>query len=535
MSARTDQLATIPPVSWTGQRRRRSSASNASAPVNLREQPNPAGDVGFASGFPSASHTSSRPLPTIPGTPADMSLSRSPSPVPGGGWSSPGLATTYTTTSGRSSPARTWGKVNGGPSSVTWASAKAKSDEVNGYPSFSTRSTSFLARSFRTVSSSLPSFSLGGRRDYADKEKLGRGRWSPAAGSLLDRARTIAGGVIRRMRLRFVLVLAALLMIFFFYVTPLHRIYRRASVFGGGSKFVVILGANQGGGVMEWKGPREWAIERDSVKNKKKYAKKWGYDLEIVDMSTKKRYAHEWRESWEKVDTVRNCMRKYPDAEWFWWLDLHTFIMEPSYSLQSHIFNSLAKNTYRDINDYNPLNVTHPAQASYLDEISRSAVGDGKQSSIDLVVPQDCGGFNLGSFFVRRSQWTDRLLDVWWDPVQYEQKHMEWEHKEQDALEYLYQNQPWIRSHTAFIPQRKINSFPRGACGDKGDDPRIHYSQDDRDFVVNMAGCEWGRDCWGEMYNFRELSNKLNRSPWEKFKDWISDSFKALTRSKDKV
>jgi len=68
---------------------------------------------------------------------------------------------------------------------------------------------------------------------------------------------------------------------------------------------------------MEWKGPREWAIERDSVKNKKNYAKKWGYDLEIVDMSTKKRYAHEWRESWEKVDTIRNCMRKYPNAQWY--------------------------------------------------------------------------------------------------------------------------------------------------------------------------------------------------------------------------
>ena len=68
---------------------------------------------------------------------------------------------------------------------------------------------------------------------------------------------------------------------------------------------------------MEWKGPREWAIERDSVKNKKKYVKKWGYELEIVDMSTKKRYAHEWRESWEKVDTIRNCMRKYPKAEWY--------------------------------------------------------------------------------------------------------------------------------------------------------------------------------------------------------------------------
>jgi mannan polymerase II complex MNN10 subunit len=79
---------------------------------------------------------------------------------------------------------------------------------------------------------------------------------------------------------------------------------------------VIILAANQGGGVMEWKGPREWAIERDSVRNKRKYVNRWGYELEIVDMSTKKRYAHEWRESWEKVDTIRNAQRKYPDAEW---------------------------------------------------------------------------------------------------------------------------------------------------------------------------------------------------------------------------
>jgi mannan polymerase II complex MNN10 subunit len=94
------------------------------------------------------------------------------------------------------------------------------------------------------------------------------------------------------------------------------RLVRKTSFLGGGNKFVIMQAANLGGGVMEWKGPREWAIERDSVKNKKHYAKKWGYELEIVDMSTKKRYAHEWRESWEKVDTIRNAMRKYPHAEW---------------------------------------------------------------------------------------------------------------------------------------------------------------------------------------------------------------------------
>jgi len=270
---------------------------------------------------------------------------------------------------------------------------------------------------------------------------------------------------------------------------------------------------------MTWKGAKEWAVERDSIANKKAYAERWGYHLEIKDMSTKKRYAHEWRESWEKVDVIKQTMRQYPKAEWFWWMDLHTFIMEPSISLQSHIFNHLQNVTYRDINVYNPLNITHPPPKDeffYIDEVAKSPVGDDKAESINIIVPQDCGGFNLGSFFIKRSEFSERLLDIWWDPVGYEQKHMAWEHKEQDTLEYLYTHQPWIRTGTAFIPQRMINSFPPGACSDTPNDPRIFYNEKDRDFVVNMAGCEWGRDCWGEMASYRKVSERLNKGWWSR-------------------
>jgi len=48
-----------------------------------------------------------------------------------------------------------------------------------------------------------------------------------------------------------------------------------------------------------------------------------------------------------------------------------------------------------------------------------------------------------------------------------------------------------------------------------------------------MAGCEWGRDCWGEMYNYRELSNRLNRSKWEKFKTWLAKSAQSTKRRID--
>lgn len=216
----------------------------------------------------------------------------------------------------------------------------------------------------------------------------------------------------------------------------------------------------------------------------------------------------------------------------FWWLDLNTYIMELSYPLQDHIFNELENKAYRDINEWNPLNISHPPTEPWLDEEALSPVGDGQPNSINLLLSQDCDGFNLGSFMVRRSAWAERLLDVWWDPVAYEQKHMQWDHKEQDALEALYESQAWVRQHTGFLPQRHINSFPPGACvqPDGANHTRFHYNEHDHDFLVNMAGCEWGRDCWGEMYHYREFGYWLNRNPWERFKeDFIAVIWYKLT------
>ncbi|KAK0753979.1 galactosyl transferase GMA12/MNN10 family-domain-containing protein [Schizothecium vesticola] len=460
-----------------------------------------------------------------------MSLSRSPSPVPGGGWASPGL---NINTSGRSSPSQAYTGSTATP--VMWESARLKRAGNSGYPSFSTQNKGFFTRHMRRISSSLPRFSNAQQHAEKEKDKPVRAPWSVQNLPLLGRLRGIMARMGRKMKMRLLFLFLLVMAVVLFYTTPLVYYWRRTTWLGGGQKFVIILAANVGGGVMEWKGAREWAIERDSVRNKKRYVNRWGYDLEIVDMSTKKRYAHEWRESWEKVDFIRNSLKKYPKAEWIWWLDLNTFIMEPTYSLQDHIFNQLDKHVYRDINEYNPLNITHPITDPYLDATSQSPIGDGNPNSVNLVLSQDCSGFNLGSFFVRRSPWLDRLLDVWWDPVAYEQKHMEWEHKEQDALEQLYTTQPWIRQHTAFLPQRMINSFPTGACSENGNDTRIHYNQDDRDFLVNMAGCEWGRDCWGEMYSFRELSYYLNRNPWELFKeDLVAVLWEKLTGHKVKL
>ena len=207
--------------SGTQRRRRTSSTPKAPPPFNSQEQRSN-DRLGTTSGLPTAGH--SQPLPPIPGTPyGNMSLSRSPSPNRGGGWSSPGLTSPYDNVSGKTSPRKTYGgiQINGSSTgeNVSWATAKARSDEINGYPSLSTRNNGFFSRHARKLSTSLPTFSIRSRRDFSDKEKLGRGRWPPMSGSKTGRFLTYMGRLIWRLRLRIGIVLGLILAIILFYAT----------------------------------------------------------------------------------------------------------------------------------------------------------------------------------------------------------------------------------------------------------------------------------------------------------------------------
>jgi mannan polymerase II complex MNN10 subunit len=84
--------------------------------------------------------------------------------------------------------------------------------------------------------------------------------------------------------------------------------------------------------------------------------------------------------------------------------------MEPSRSLDAQIFSRLDKIAYRNLTEsLNPLEIP---------EINYIA----PSQPIDIIISQDCGGFNLGSFLIRRSDFTRRVMDLWWDPIFYEQK-----------------------------------------------------------------------------------------------------------------
>lgn len=168
--------------------------------------------MGATSGPPAlASSQTTPPIPGISSQIHPMSLSRTPSPQPGGGWSTPGL----TDASDYDTPwRRDHGDLNGsGPNDLAWAAAKARSQGVRNTPSFTTRNEGFFSRQKRKISATLPRFnsSNADQKDWK-AEKLGRGRWRPAGDGRLSRLRTLVGNILRKFKLLIVMMVIIALM-----------------------------------------------------------------------------------------------------------------------------------------------------------------------------------------------------------------------------------------------------------------------------------------------------------------------------------
>lgn len=146
------------------------------------------------------------------GTPGfPMTISRSPSPAPGGGWSSPGL---NLNTSGRSSPTTAFPGSNGG----LWESSRNGSNGGRGYPAFETRNQGFFQRHMRRISSSLPRFNSNIHQ--AEKEKLQKGQWTPSqSNTFWGKLRSIVGRVGRKSKLRLLLALLLVVGIWLLYLS----------------------------------------------------------------------------------------------------------------------------------------------------------------------------------------------------------------------------------------------------------------------------------------------------------------------------
>lgn len=99
-------------------------------------------------------------------------------------------------------------------------------------------------------------------------------------------------------------------------------------------------------------------------------------------------------------------MTKYPQSTYVWYLDQHSFIMNPDLTIEGHIMDKkrLESILVKDQPVVPPESVIKTF--SFLQ-------GD----KVDLVLTQDKEGLSQGSFIVRNGDWSKFFLDTWFDPL----------------------------------------------------------------------------------------------------------------------
>jgi hypothetical protein len=172
--------------------------------------------------------------------------------------------------------------------------------------------------------------------------------------------------------------------------------------------------------------------------------------------------------SWFKLPVLVDVFKRYPQAKWVWWLDFDAIIMSPKIDLGSHLldpdimYSKLLKGEVVDL----PFNLPE----------------DPDVSKINLILSGDSWGpVNGGCLFLRRSEWTDMLLDIWVDPY-FTAHDEEWKvTQEQEALVHLMRTHYTIRDHIGIVPPRLINANGVGV--------REETKWHSNDFVLHFAGC----------------------------------------------
>lgn len=111
-------------------------------------------------------------------------------------------------------------------------------------------------------------------------------------------------------------------------------------------------------------------------------------------------------QSWTKVVAMRHVLTKYPDATYFWYVDVDTFIMNPQLSVEKDVMAAAKLEA--------TMLVDHPVVPP--DSIIKTFTHLSGED-IDFVLTQDKEGLATSSFVLRNSEWARFFLETWFDPM----------------------------------------------------------------------------------------------------------------------
>ena len=163
-------------------------------------------------------------------------------------------------------------------------------------------------------------------------------------------------------------------------------------------------------------------ILEEASANRKEYCELHGYQFQFLNIT--KYNIGSAHAVWAKLPAIVETFNLHPEAKWIWWLDLDAIIMTPEIEIVSHVLSHAALNKKMLRN----VELNRPRSG----KIGINTLKNPDPNKIDLIISQDHNGINAGSFMIRRSEFTQMLIDMWRDPLYLQQS--EWISMEQDAL-----------------------------------------------------------------------------------------------------
>ncbi|KAE9988578.1 hypothetical protein EG328_009711 [Venturia inaequalis] len=222
-----------------------------------------------------------------------------------------------------------------------------------------------------------------------------------------------------------------------------------------------------------------------TAQNRKEYCEHHGYNYHFVNIS--KFDVGDAHPVWKKIPAIVEAFNAFPKAKWVWFLDLDAIIMTPKQGLVDLVLSHEGMKK--------SINWGGPWTAAARSPLGTIMPNDADLDNLDMLIAQDHNGVNAGSIFLRRSKYTQWLLDMWADPFFMQ---MDWPGKEQDALLHFINHHRIIREHTGMLKQRVVNPFVEGG-------PTMQWQKGD--LLVHLAGCWVPDKCgerWKEFWDKRE-------------------------------
>ncbi|KAJ5949251.1 hypothetical protein N7454_000835 [Penicillium verhagenii] len=207
------------------------------------------------------------------------------------------------------------------------------------------------------------------------------------------------------------------------------------------------------------------------ITNREDYAKRHGYVNFFATVSEYDDAIGDQPRSWALVPAVRHAMATYPHAAYFFHLNMHSLIMNPTKSLKSHLLDKskLEATMLKDVPIVPP------------DSIIRT-FPHLKEKDIDFITTQDSEDISPSSFVLKNGDFARFFLDLWFDPLF---RSYDFAKAETHGLDHIMQWHPTVLARTALVPQRVLNAYSKDSSGAGPDGT---YA--DGDFIIRFPGCE---------------------------------------------